>query len=545
MTLEVGNIRQPRDGPDAQPRHRSYRLGDTEKATQEALLIEGDPAHSPSLCCAGEPQILDGEAHRIQAGVRDGVTAEDARRSPVGVVGDDDAQARLGDAVDLDPGERACPFAFQGCGEPVTLGLHVCMEGAPRIRVSHDDEVPWLRQSDARGGMGCGQDPVKDGRVDRFAGKFSTDISAAEDDVVEGDLRYGAVAVALLVLFALFALFALLALACQVVDHSPSTLPRLGMVDAQVTLLTLLALFRDPAGQVACPTVTSQQNAPSDGIWQGDACSLVDAFREGSITPPEALEMSLQAIEHSDLNAFCHIDAEGAHLAASAADIELPFGGVPIGVKELDPVKGWPYSEGSLVFKDRMSGHTSTMVERLSGAGAVLVGQTTASEFGGVNYTHTRIHGTTCNPWNTERTPGGSSGGTAAAVAGGLVTLGTAGDGGGSIRIPAGFTGMFGLKATFGRIPRGPQCMHPPLTVTVGCVSRSVRDTARWFDVCNGHDARDSLSLPRVDMWESDLGKVARRAHGQAGGDLHRPRKCRGEFPSCRGRSRCRGGAHR
>ena len=148
------------------------------------------------------------------------------------------------------------------------------------------------------------------------------------------------------------------------------------------------------------------------------------------------------------------------------------------------------------------------MVERLSGAGAVLVGQTTASEFGGVNYTHTRIHGTTRNPWNTERTPGGSSGGTAAAVSGGLVTLGTAGDGGGSIRIPAGFTGMFGLKATFGRIPSGPHTMHPPLTVTVGCVSRSVRDTARWFDVCNGHDPRDTLSLPRVDGWEQALGTL-------------------------------------
>ena len=171
--------------------------------------------------------------------------------------------------------------------------------------------------------------------------------------------------------------------------------------------------------------------------------------------------MSLQAIENSDLNAFCHIDPEGAHRAASEADVTLPFGGVPIGVKELDPVAGWPYSEASLVFADRTSVHTSTMVERLSGAGAVLVGQTTASEFGGVNYTHTRIHGTTCNPWNTERTPGGSSGGTAAAVAGGLVTLGTAGDGGGSIRIPAGFTGMFGLKATFGRIPRGPHTHAP------------------------------------------------------------------------------------
>jgi Asp-tRNA(Asn)/Glu-tRNA(Gln) amidotransferase A subunit family amidase len=155
------------------------------------------------------------------------------------------------------------------------------------------------------------------------------------------------------------------------------------------------------------------------------------------------------------------------------------------------------------------------MVQRLVAAGAVPVGQTTASEFGGVNYTHTRIHGTTLNPWNPERTPGGSSGGTAAAVTGGLVTLGTAGDGGGSIRIPAGFTGMFGLKATFGRIPRGPRTMQPPLTVTSGCVSRSVRDTARWFDVCNGHDPRDTLSLPRVEGWEVGLGTLRSALKGK------------------------------
>ncbi|MFZ0665242.1 MAG: amidase [Acidimicrobiales bacterium] len=244
-------------------------------------------------------------------------------------------------------------------------------------------------------------------------------------------------------------------------------------------------------------------------VWEGDACSLVEAFRAGTITPPEALELSLQAIDRSSLNAFCYVDSEGAGRAAESADVSLPFGGVPIGVKELDPVTGWPYSEASLVFAGRTAGYTSTMVERLVGSGgAVPIGQTTASEFGGVNYTHTRIHGTTCNPWNLERTPGGSSGGTAAGVAGGLMTLGTAGDGGGSIRIPAGFTGMFGLKATFGRIPRGPRVMHPPLTVTSGCVSRSVRDTARWFDVCNGFDAQDTLSLPRVSGWEAGLGTL-------------------------------------
>ncbi|HXQ58736.1 MAG TPA: amidase [Acidimicrobiales bacterium] len=244
----------------------------------------------------------------------------------------------------------------------------------------------------------------------------------------------------------------------------------------------------------------------TDQPWQGDACSLVDAFRKGDITPPEALELSLSAIDRSELNAFSYVAADEARAAAATADTSLPFGGLPIGVKELDIVKGWPETEASLVFADRIATRNSTVIDRLISAGAVLTAQTTASEFGGVNYTHTRLHGTTRNPWNPERTPGGSSGGTAAAVSGGIVTLATAGDGGGSIRIPAGFTGTFGLKSTFGRIPRGPRTHHTPLTVVLGCISRSVRDTARWFDVCNGFDAGDTLSLPRVSGWERDLG---------------------------------------
>jgi Asp-tRNA(Asn)/Glu-tRNA(Gln) amidotransferase A subunit family amidase len=243
----------------------------------------------------------------------------------------------------------------------------------------------------------------------------------------------------------------------------------------------------------------------TDQPWQGDACSLVDAFRKGEITPPEALEHSLAAIERSELNAFSHVAAEEARTAATTADVTLPFGGVPVGVKELDLVEGWPNTEASLVFADRLATSSSTMVTRLAAAGAVFTAQTTASEFGGVNYTHTRLHGSTLNPWNPERTPGGSSGGTAAAVSGGILPLGTAGDGGGSIRIPAGFTGTFGLKSTFGRIPRGPRTHHTPLTVVFGCISRSVRDTARWFDVCNGFDPGDTLSLPRVSGWERDL----------------------------------------
>lgn len=242
-----------------------------------------------------------------------------------------------------------------------------------------------------------------------------------------------------------------------------------------------------------------------DQLWLGDACSLVEAFRAGSISPTEALEACAAAIEASELNAFSHLDVEAARETAKVADVGLPFGGVPLGIKELETVGGWPYTEASLVFEDRVAERDSTQVIRLKEAGAVLVGQTTASEFGGINCTSTKLHGTTGNPWNKKRTPGGSSGGSAAAVAGGLLPLASGSDGGGSIRIPAGFTGLFGLKPTYGRIPRGPDVLQPPLTVVVGCVSRSVRDTARWLDVCTGSDSRDTLSLPRVEGWEAGL----------------------------------------
>ena len=241
--------------------------------------------------------------------------------------------------------------------------------------------------------------------------------------------------------------------------------------------------------------------------WLGDACSLVDAFRAGTISPVEALEGSLAAVEASALNAVSFVDEDRAREAAAAADVTLPFAGVPIGVKELDPVQGWPLTEASLVFKDRVSDYDGTMTSRLRTAGAVLAAQTTASEFGGINLTYTRLHGATANPYNLEHTPGGSSGGSAASVAGGLFPLCTGGDGGGSIRIPAGFTGLFGLKATFGRIPKGPHSEIEPLTAVLGCVSRSVRDTARWFDACNGADEYDPFSLPRVGGWEAGLGQ--------------------------------------
>ncbi|HZB71121.1 MAG TPA: amidase [Acidimicrobiales bacterium] len=244
----------------------------------------------------------------------------------------------------------------------------------------------------------------------------------------------------------------------------------------------------------------------TDAPWPGDACSLVDAFRAGERSPVEELEASLAAIEASDLNAFAALDPERAREAAAAADTGLPFGGVPLGIKELEPVAGWPATEASLVFADRTWPYSSTMVERLTAAGAVPVGSTTASEFGGLNVSVTRLHGTTRNPWDPTRTTGGSSAGSAAAVAGGLVPIASGGDGGGSIRIPAGFCGLVGMKGTYGRIPRGPRTAIQPLTILLGCLARSVRDAARWYDVCSGFDRRDPYSLPRVDGWERSLG---------------------------------------
>jgi aspartyl-tRNA(Asn)/glutamyl-tRNA(Gln) amidotransferase subunit A len=235
----------------------------------------------------------------------------------------------------------------------------------------------------------------------------------------------------------------------------------------------------------------------------------MDAFRSGERSPTEELELVLGALERSELNAVSFVDADQARAGAASADVDKPFGGIPTGVKELDNVTGWPSTEASLVFKDRVGTYTSTMVSRLADdGGAVLVGQTTASEFGGLNVSTTRLNGTTHNPWQHGRTAGGSSGGSAAAVAGGLLPLATGGDGGGSIRIPAAFNGLVGMKGTAGRIPRGPRTMISPMTVVTGCLSRSVRDVARYYDVCAGHDSRDPYSLPKVEGWERNLGTL-------------------------------------
>ncbi|MCB0960944.1 MAG: amidase [Acidimicrobiales bacterium] len=245
----------------------------------------------------------------------------------------------------------------------------------------------------------------------------------------------------------------------------------------------------------------------TDEPWLGDASSLVDAYRRGERSPSEELAATFAAIDRSTLHAFTYLDRERAEAAAARADVALPFGGVPIGVKELTPMAGWPDTDASLVFASRRATTTSHHLQRLLERGGVVpVGQTAASEFGGLNVSVTKLNGVTHNPWRPGRTAGGSSGGSAAAVAGGLVSLATGGDGGGSIRIPAAYNGLVGMKGTFGRITRGPRPYMRPNTVVSGCLARSVRDVARYYDAVAGYDRWDPGSLPAHGRFEAELG---------------------------------------
>jgi aspartyl-tRNA(Asn)/glutamyl-tRNA(Gln) amidotransferase subunit A len=234
------------------------------------------------------------------------------------------------------------------------------------------------------------------------------------------------------------------------------------------------------------------------------AIDIATAVRAGARRAVDVLEECLDAIDakNDGLNAFVHVDAALAREQAEAIDKAVaegadpgPFAGVPMGVKDLEDCAGMPTSQGSLWFKGRPPVARDTVhVNRLRRAGAVFVGKTAAPEFGIPCFTHTKAWGTTRNPWRPERTPGGSSGGSAAAVASGMVPCATASDGGGSTRIPAAFCGLVGLKPSFGRIPH--ERSAPALTSTFGMLATTVADVARHLDVVAGPHDVDRMSLP-------------------------------------------------
>ncbi len=240
---------------------------------------------------------------------------------------------------------------------------------------------------------------------------------------------------------------------------------------------------------------------------QGDLETAIDIARAVSARQDSAREMvdrSLDRIDKTDerLNAFVHVGREQALADADRIDRALasgekvgPLCGVPFGVKDMDQCAGMPVSYGSLIHKGRApAAHDSIHVERLRAAGAIPIGMTSCSEFGTVHFTDTKAWGTTRNPWNLDITPGGSSGGSAAVVAAGVVPFATAGDGGGSTRIPASFTGLLGMKPSFGRIPR--EEASTSQTAVWGALTRTVADSARHLDITSGPDDRDRTSLP-------------------------------------------------
>ncbi len=233
--------------------------------------------------------------------------------------------------------------------------------------------------------------------------------------------------------------------------------------------------------------------------------ALAGAIRRGALRARTVLDHHLDRIARLNppIGAFVFEDADGARAAADAIDARIergedpgPLAGVPFGVKELEDVAGWPHPRGARVFADVIASTTSTHVRRLRGAGAVPVGLTASPEMGAASFTASLLHGVCRNPWNPERTPGGSSGGSAAAVALGLVPFATGSDSGGSLRIPASFTGLVGFKGTYGRIPRGPNYVGFPNVRSYGVLTRSVADTAELLDCVVGADERDPLSLP-------------------------------------------------
>jgi amidase len=222
--------------------------------------------------------------------------------------------------------------------------------------------------------------------------------------------------------------------------------------------------------------------------------------RTGEVSSVELVELYLERISRIDatLNSFVTVCADEALATAAALDAsdgDGPFRGVPIAVKDLTATAGIRTTYSSRAFAENVPDFDTAVVRRIRDAGFVIVGKTNTPEFGTVAFTESELNGATRNPWNTERTPGGSSGGAAAAVAAGLVPIAHASDGGGSIRIPASCCGLFGLKPSRGRISSAPFGSLEGLS-TAGPMVRTVADAAHFLDVLAGYEPGDPWWAP-------------------------------------------------
>jgi aspartyl-tRNA(Asn)/glutamyl-tRNA(Gln) amidotransferase subunit A len=253
------------------------------------------------------------------------------------------------------------------------------------------------------------------------------------------------------------------------------------------------------------------------------ALELVEQYRAGRLSPVEVLDASLERIAKRNpvINAFCLLDADRARAEAGASERRwsrhAPAGaldGVPVAVKDAFLTVGWPTLRGSRAIKPVGPwDEDAPAVAALRRHGAVLPGKTTTPEFGWKAVTDSPLTGVTVNPWDPTRTPGGSSGGSAAALAADMVPLALGTDGGGSIRIPCSFCGLPGIKPTFGRVPRWPASPFGILS-HAGPMARTVADLAVLLDVLAEPDPRDWTALePLAESFtraaaEPDLGRL-------------------------------------
>jgi Asp-tRNA(Asn)/Glu-tRNA(Gln) amidotransferase A subunit family amidase len=237
------------------------------------------------------------------------------------------------------------------------------------------------------------------------------------------------------------------------------------------------------------------------------ATEIASLIRRRDVSAAEAVEEILEriALLNGTLNAYCLVLAEPARRAARVLDERLeraeevgPLAGVPVAVKDVLWQRGVPSCDGSRAHADFVPEESTAPVERLEAAGAIPIGRTNVPEFCYRGVSVNDLYGATGNPWDPGRTPGGSSGGSAAAVAAGLAPLALGSDGGGSIRIPASFCGIPGLKPTFGLVPRAPEWPGWQTLTHVGPLAFTVADCALMLQVLAGPDPRDPRSLPAL-----------------------------------------------
>lgn len=236
--------------------------------------------------------------------------------------------------------------------------------------------------------------------------------------------------------------------------------------------------------------------------------SIARAVRDGEIRPTDVVDAHLERVEQQNdaTNAYVTVTADRARDRAQRVEDTLeagadpgPLAGVPVAVKDLCPVEDVRLTFGSTPFSDNVADRSAILVRRLEDAGAVVLGKTNACEFGFKGTTDNELFGPTSTPFDAERNAGGSSGGSAAAVADGLAPIGQGGDGGGSIRIPASLCGVYGFKPSFGRVPFAARpdgfSEHTPF-VHRGPITRTVADAALAMDVMAGPHPADPFSLP-------------------------------------------------